>query len=116
MRLSLQLVMSLPSRERGLKYLVRKIKRAFKDVAPFAGAWIEIRQDVDSFVWTTVAPFAGAWIEIIRRRRRSVLAQVAPFAGAWIEIGKSKTCSFVRRVAPFAGAWIEILIIVCVDN
>ena len=58
--------MSLPSRERGLKYLVRKIKRAFKDVAPFAGAWIEIRQDVDSFVWTTVAPFAGAWIEMLK--------------------------------------------------
>ena len=33
-------------------------------VAPLAGAWIEIRTDLN-FIWTnTVAPLAGAWIEI----------------------------------------------------
>ena len=34
-----------------------------------------------------VAPFAGAWIEIERvRLLRSHGVSVAPFAGAWIEI------------------------------
>ena len=36
--------MSLPSRERGLKYEIKKHKDIHKDVAPFAGAWIEIPQ------------------------------------------------------------------------
>ena len=57
--------MSLPSRERGLKYQHILKKQKLVIVAPFAGAWIEI-------VWLRkleaeiqVAPFAGAWIEMI---------------------------------------------------
>ena len=34
--------MSLPSRERGLKYAVKPNGRYPKAVAPLAGAWIEI--------------------------------------------------------------------------
>ena len=33
-------------------------------VAPFAGAWIEIRLSATTVTGLTVAPFAGAWIEI----------------------------------------------------
>ena len=33
-----------------------------------------------------VAPFAGAWIEIVGCCTRMNLPVVAPFAGAWIEI------------------------------
>ena len=33
-----------------------------------------------------VAPFAGAWIEIDTIARLFYKSQVAPFAGAWIEI------------------------------
>ena len=33
-------------------------------VAPFAGAWIEIRNDKDICNGSNVAPFAGAWIEM----------------------------------------------------
>ncbi len=33
-----------------------------------------------------VAPFVGAWIEIRRLQHGKVLRQVAPFVGAWIEI------------------------------
>ena len=33
-------------------------------VAPFAGAWIEIRQFFYKCSLYRVAPFAGAWIEI----------------------------------------------------
>ena len=35
--------LSLPSRERGLKYKLLFLYLLFAKVAPFAGAWIEIR-------------------------------------------------------------------------
>ena len=35
-----------------------------------------------------VAPFAGAWIEIRVPERLPPRFRVAPFAGAWIEIGQ----------------------------
>ena len=38
------------------------------DVAPFAGAWIEIQLHYSVFLYTFVAPFAGAWIEITNRK------------------------------------------------
>ena len=55
-----------------------------------------------------VAPHAGAWIEIILKPHQRDAVQVAPHAGAWIEI--LKTCSFdaMAIVAPHAGAWIEM--------
>ena len=45
-------------------------------VAPFAGAWIEISNGHWLVVGTTVAPFAGAWIEIgsSGQRKRRVSA------------------------------------------
>lgn len=36
------ILLSLPSRERGLKYLADELGRVSGRVAPFAGAWIEI--------------------------------------------------------------------------
>ena len=38
-----------------------------REVAPFAGAWIEIREDEEGVPAARVAPFAGAWIEIADR-------------------------------------------------
>ena len=58
---------------------------------------------------TEVAPFAGAWIEIISLAAIAVMVLVAPFAGAWIEIPKIMNSILVADVAPFAGAWIEII-------
>ena len=55
-----------------------------------------------------VAPFAGAWIEIAARRGSKCAAEVAPFAGAWIEIVLTGEFEQLLLVAPFAGAWIEI--------
>ena len=37
---------------------------------------------------TVVAPFVGAWIEMRKRLIIAVLCPVAPFVGAWIEIAK----------------------------
>ena len=55
---------SLPSRERGLKWFVYAAKITGELVAPFAGAWIEIPDCCAWFPVLFVAPFAGAWIEI----------------------------------------------------
>ena len=56
--------MSLPSRERGLKFKVIEFAILFYSVAPFAGAWIEIQVLLPVLCTLRVAPFAGAWIEI----------------------------------------------------
>ena len=121
---------SLPSRERGLKLFQSENPVDLFRVAPFAGAWIEIRLKVMMNQREIVAPFAGAWIEIISGYDCFSTDIVAPFAGAWIEIQNSFPCltkwkSLPSRerglkfnsnckydnshyVAPFAGAWIEI--------
>ncbi len=77
-------------------------------VAPFAGAWIEISIFAFARVIVLVAPFAGAWIEMLLNslfynEERSHPSRVRglkfpPLAG---RVG-------VLVVAPFAGAWIEI--------
>ena len=77
---------SLPSRERGLKFVVDENTQIINLVAPLAGAWIEML-----FLWpvilpSQVAPLAGAWIEIQKCTRHIVSLEVAPLAGAWIEI------------------------------
>ena len=55
---------SLPSRERGLKYRNADTYDRVGGVAPFAGAWIEISVIIFSSCSPSVAPFAGAWIEM----------------------------------------------------
>ena len=80
-------------------------------VAPFTGAWIEIRIRMKSLtLYKRVAPFTGAWIEMISAASELCLSLVAPFTGAWIEIAKCASGSFRSRVAPFTGAWIEIAV------
>ena len=78
--------MSLPTRERGLKsaFLNRRIK--FYIVAPYTGAWIEMRAADWVNEQSMVAPYTGAWIEIVACRVDSLLVRVAPYTGAWIEI------------------------------
>ena len=58
-----------------------------------------------------VAPFAGAWIEIVLTPMIATEEDVAPFAGAWIEISQTFAYTMVVFVAPFAGAWIEISLV-----
>ena len=58
---------SLPSRERGLKSVQAILKTTVEGVAPLAGAWIEIVNDAERNVkGIAVAPLAGAWIEIMQ--------------------------------------------------
>ena len=55
---------SLPSRERGLKCYELFKNNISNQVAPFAGAWIEIHYHKEVEELNAVAPFAGAWIEM----------------------------------------------------
>ena len=68
---------SLPSRERGLKYVWHIRRRHAASVAPFAGAWIEIAQSPAFSSADKVAPFAEAWIEMnsIWRKREMHLSR-----------------------------------------
>ena len=80
-----------------------------RTVAPYTGAWIEIRPNsltlfdapslptrerglksprVATPVWDgDVAPYTGAWIEITIESSKETVISVAPYTGAWIEIG-----------------------------
>ena len=58
------LLLSLPTRERGLKYLYLFVIPSAGGVAPHAGAWIEIVNGYTIDEGIVVAPHAGAWIEM----------------------------------------------------
>ena len=63
------------------------------NVAPHAGAWIEINPRLYEATSPLVAPHAGAWIEIVKHDSFFVPTAVAPHAGAWIEISAcSRSC------------------------
>ena len=82
---------------------------AAMEVAPFAGAWVEIsRRFATKTAAENVAPFAGAWVEMLSRGYRGLMLYVAPFAGAWVEILSQCVILSRKSVAPFAGAWVEI--------
>ena len=73
--------MSRPTRARGLKqtnvyYLLDR------DVAPYAGAWIETDVEVGDEYTIEVAPYAGAWIETTANQSWTNFISAAPYAGA----------------------------------
>ena len=62
------LIRSLPSRERGLKFMLAPLNFLNLSVAPFTGAWIEMLTTLKRYMKAKVAPFTGAWIEITSTR------------------------------------------------
>ena len=64
---------SLPSRERGLKSTMASDGGIKTQVAPLAGAWIEIVKSHTSANVIIVAPLAGAWIEIATGRGKLMI-------------------------------------------
>ena len=70
---------SLPSWERGLKYL-----------------W-----QIHPILQVRVAPLVGAWIEININECKERISRVAPLVGAWIEIPVlSNTTQTLKRRSP----------------
>ena len=55
---------SHPTRVRGLKSILICNTNPTIFVAPYTGAWIEIRQVAELVAKGNVAPYTGAWIEI----------------------------------------------------
>ena len=55
-------------------------------VAPYMGAWIEIKTTICMNSCHYVAPYMGAWIEIFLPLLVAKGSVVAPYMGAWIEI------------------------------
>ena len=103
--------LSLPSWERGLKYMDASSLEAGLEVAPLVGAWIEIPSSNLASALRTVAPLVGAWIEISIPIMQRIDVGVAPLVGAWIEI-YTPFCNIVLlNVAPLVGAWIEICLL-----
>ena len=74
------------------------------------GAWIEIAITATiGTLRTKVAPFMGAWIEI-RQRLRLSQSQVSSHP-SWVrglKFPKKLDDDLFSAVAPFMGAWIEI--------
>ena len=99
---------SLPSRGRGLKFIVSDNSDSVPDVAPFTGAWIEIRVFRQFGVYTDVAPFTGAWIEISEFKSDSKSKESLPSRGRGLKSGRPTLWPRAPCVAPFTGAWIEI--------
>ena len=102
-------MMSLPSWERGLKFLLRHHSLVNLCVAPFVGAWIEIHLSGTS---GRTLPSLPSWERGLKSSgifTNPSPAGVAPFVGAWIEIFSAEWTGMVKVVAPFVGAWIEII-------
>ena len=99
--------MSLPVRERGLKCDV-PLFPPLRDVAPRAGAWVEMSKEGLYADAACVAPRAGAWVEISEEFQADIVYDVAPRAGAWVEIMSAGNSGCSRKVAPRAGTWVEM--------
>ena len=82
------ILLSLPSRERGLKCRTGFFITNKDYVAPFAGAWIEI---------TEVFPADSTEVQSLPSRERG------------LKLPMNWNMRLTLRVAPFAGAWIEIV-------
>ena len=78
------------------------------DVAPFAGAWIEIALMPTIPRHVPSLPSRERGLKFTRLEHLQEGKEVAPFAGAWIEMYFLLLLIVALSVAPFAGAWIEI--------
>ena len=79
-----------------------------RDVAPHAGAWIEIARHGRFDGGNHVAPHAGAWIEIKTYETMLVCPPSPPTRGRGLKWLILQSGLAGRIVAPHAGAWIEI--------
>ena len=120
---------------RGLKYIINKQIPNFLNVAPLAGAWIEITVKRALIKSLNVAPLAGAWIEILGaytacenqykshpsrvRGLKLLTCQSRPYCNLshpsrvrGLKLFYLYFLMGISGVAPLAGAWIEIRITV----
>ena len=122
-------ISSLPSRERGLKSCFVDVNKIVSNVAPLAGAWIEIDRWHKDRMERLSLPSRERGLKLIRYSSGSIrrlslpsrerglkypildslyLCLVAPLAGARIEILCRRVLLCLPGALPLAGAWIEI--------
>ena len=77
-------------------------------VAPFTGAWIEMRWPAWLTRMPMVAPFTGAWIEMVMPPWYMSETWSLPSRERGLKSGGGHQRHHGGRVAPFTGAWIEI--------
>ncbi len=82
----------------------------FPEVAPLAGAWIEIYLLGAVEMALAVAPLAGAWIEISSPSIKNLMKPSLPSRERGLKYKKDYDIGDVVQVAPLAGAWIEIAV------
>ena len=101
---------SHPSRVRGLKYDKDLLRVLHAGVAPFTGAWIEIKRHRSlKSPAGRVAPFTGAWIEIPGWRPARAAAPAShPSRVRGLKSVRHTSLRSHPEVAPFTGAWIEM--------
>ena len=85
------ILLSFPTRERGLKSINAINYLDGKRVVPHAGTWIEIIQNTLNLAQSKVVPHAGTWIEISYGMMVESIVKVVPHAGTWIEISINLT-------------------------
>ena len=95
---------SLPSRERGLKYRWPNRIVEGPQVAPFAGAWIEITPQRMKRSIRSSLPSRERGLKFVEARFKVTVDFVAPFAGAWIEIISLKISSSSLRGRSLRGS------------
>ena len=100
---------SLPSRERGLKFRYSAEPFFLSDVAPLAGAWVEIDGiNVKASYMNSSLPSRERGLKSENAAIIRDAFNVAPLAGAWVEIKIDIRILTPESVAPLAGAWVEI--------
>ena len=72
-----------------------------KDVAPFAGAWIEINRGSSKQQSNCVAPFAGAWIEITSAfSLKSIIDTSLPSRERGLKLSNPTLSELIQRSLP----------------
>ena len=92
------ILLSLPSRERGLKFRCAKEMMALCIVAPLAGAWIEMQSShANGKQWPQSLPSRERGLKSEWNNLRRGLCGVAPLAGAWIEIQQAQSANIIGQ-------------------
>ena len=103
--------MSLPSRERGLKFRSVKQSAAVPPVAPFAGAWIEIGVNWSKLPLSESSlPSRERGLKCRSRSRTAAAESSLPSRERGLKCENWYCNKLKVAVAPFAGAWIEICV------
>ena len=99
---------SLPSWERGLKFMKKELKRfTFKSLPSWERGLKYFIQWVYEQKWQSLPSWERGLKSFYLLSCLECL-NVAPLVGAWIEISLVNIMFFYTSVAPLVGAWIEI--------